>query len=826
MMQSFSRRTLRTLAVTNALALLLAGPLAALGPALAQYPPYPPPAPYPGHPRPAYTPAPVPAAPQPPGVVPSAGMPADLAGLDQPWPRVVDAQGLKVTIYQPQVEWWNGSILNLKAAVGLDGDAPNAFDRHFGAIWIAARTDVDKDRRVVWLADMQVVRAVLPTAPHLARVLDDALDGQPGILARVIALDQLQAGLAIAEQQRGREQAVEVLNDPPRILISAKPAVLVALDGEPVLRAVAPSLERVVNTSALVLREASSGRYFLRVAGYWATAPGLDGPWAIAYQAPPVFDRIKQQALEKGGVDLLDDDDRPGPYGVLPEIVVSTVPTELLRIDGAPQYAPIDGTRLLYVENTLSDIFVDTAGQDFYVLVSGRWFRARGLEGPWSYVDSAELPADFRRIPERHPKGAVLASIAGTPQAEAAIIASAIPRTATIDRQAATFAPVYDGEPQFVPVEGTALRYAANAPVPVVMVDSHSFYAVDGGVWFTAPSPYGPWIVASAVPAVIYTIPPTSPIHYCTYVRVYAATPRYVKVGYTPGYLGTYVTRRGVVVYGSGHRYRPWIGRSYFARPATYGVGAGSAAGAFAGFAVGLASAATIASPLSGPRWDGGRSARRDREDARAGRPPETVRRSGPAVVSVTTNVYDTWGGRAVVRQPPAQPAAPSAGPGPGTRHDVFLGSDGSPHRQGPRGTERLDHPRDRQAGDPARRDRQRPDRPPASAPAAVRSTTMPPPAAMPRFDDAQRRAAEERRRQEEQARRAAGEALRRQPQPQPPAQARPQSTLPPQARPQPSQQAQPQAQQPQGDRRQAPPVQGGGRGRDRDGRKPEERTP
>ena len=94
------------------------------------------------------------------------------------------------------------------------------------------------------------------------------------------------------------------------------------------------------------------------------------------------------------------------------------------------------------------------------------------------------------------------------------------------------------------------------------------------------------------------------------------------------GYLGTYVTRRGVVVYGSGHRYRPWIGRSYFARPATYGVGAGSAAGAFAGFAVGLASAATIASPLSGPRWDGGRSARRDREDARAGRPPETVRRS------------------------------------------------------------------------------------------------------------------------------------------------------------------------------------------------------
>ena len=40
-------------------------------------------------------------------------------------------------------------------------------------------------------------------------------------------------------------------------------------------------------------------------------------------------------------------------------------------------------------------------------------------------------------------------------------------------------------------------------------------------MWFVAATPQGPWLVASAVPAAIYTIPPTSPLYYVTYVRIY-----------------------------------------------------------------------------------------------------------------------------------------------------------------------------------------------------------------------------------------------------------------------------------------------------------------
>ena len=61
------------------------------------------------------------------------------------------------------------------------------------------------------------------------------------------------------------------------------------------------------------------------------------------------------------------------------------------------------------------------------------------------------------------------------------------------------------------------------------------------GVWFTASRITGPWVIATSVPAVVYTIPPSSPLYYVTYVRIYETTPQVVYVGYTPGYLGTVV---------------------------------------------------------------------------------------------------------------------------------------------------------------------------------------------------------------------------------------------------------------------------------------------
>jgi hypothetical protein len=76
------------------------------------------------------------------------------------------------------------------------------------------------------------------------------------------------------------------------------------------------------------------------------------------------------------------------------------------------------------------------------------------------------------------------------------------------------------------------------------------------------------------VPASIYTIPVSSPLHYVTNVYVYGSTPEYVYMGYTPGYLGTYLEPDGTVVFGSGYVYPSWVGSVWYGAPVTYGLGA------------------------------------------------------------------------------------------------------------------------------------------------------------------------------------------------------------------------------------------------------------
>ena len=136
-----------------------------------------------------------------------------------------------------------------------------------------------------------------------------------------------------------------------------------------------------------------------------------------------------------------------------------------------------------------------------------------------------------------------------------------IPQTATIPLEnGPKFTPNFDGVPQFAPVPGTSLTYVTNSSVPIIQATPTSLYAVEAGSWFTAAQMTGPWSVATSVPTEIYTIPPSSPIYYVTYVRIYEAAPKYVYVGYTPGYLGTVVSPYGTVVYGTGYVYSPWIG--------------------------------------------------------------------------------------------------------------------------------------------------------------------------------------------------------------------------------------------------------------------------
>ena len=517
---------------------------------------------------------------------------AQAPAADVAWPRETKAaDGTAITVYQPQVERWAEGNLSGRAAVSVM--RPGEKEPHYGVIELSARTEIDKSSDVATLSSVRITKSSFPGAsPQEVEKYLATLRASVTKQSWPVSAQALQANLAVAQARSQKGQPVK--NDPPQILFRTAPSMLVVIDGEPALRDVkdAPGLQRILNTSALIFFEKSSATYSLRALGRWWQAPALDGAWKPGPLMLASLDKPRE-ALDKQ-YDPLEGKDADGKpvfeQGVTPQIIVATKPTELLQSKGEPKLSPIPRTELLYMSNSQNDIFLVLGAQTYYALISGRWFTAKALAGPWSFVPPKSLPADFAKIPSDHPMADVLMSVPGTTQAREAAIANQIPQTATVQRDVQPSPVAYDGgEPQWKPIDGTPLSYAPNTPAPVIRVDPKSYYMVQNGVWFSATAPPGPFVVATSVPAVIYSIPASSPVHYVTYVRVYSSTPTTVFVGYTPGYYGTVMSTDGVVVYGTGYVYPPYVGPYYYYPPPyyTYGYGAGFATGFFIGFAIG-----------------------------------------------------------------------------------------------------------------------------------------------------------------------------------------------------------------------------------------------
>ena len=494
---------------------------------------------------------------------------AQTKSSDNGWPRKFAVGPNSVAVYQPQIEEWLGNSLSARAAIAITENQSK--QPLYGVLWFSARAEIDKINRLVTLSDFKVKKLNIPMAPDKAAAFQLAFQARVVRQDEVIALDRLLADMAI-NHAATNSTSYEVKNDPPQVFFTTHPAMLVLIDGIPVLRPVKDtSLERIINTRSLLLRDQMSGKFYLRLMDGWMESSNLNGPWAIAGQTSPDLRKALENNSKNGSEPSLAEAIR---QNAVPSILVSTQPAELLQTQGDPQVASIEGTELLYVINTENDIFVHTPSQDHFILLSGRWFKAQSMMGPWQYVNGEKLPADFAKIPATHQKAAVLVSVPGTPQAKEALIANAIPQTATITRSAAALTVNYDGSPQFKSIESTTLRYAVNTLTPVIRIDASSYYAVQNGVWFVATSAVGPWGVAASVPVAIYSIPVSSPLHYVTYVKVYGSTPEVVYVGYTPGYYGTIVTSSSVVVYGTGWYYPPYVGAYWYGAPYTYGYGA------------------------------------------------------------------------------------------------------------------------------------------------------------------------------------------------------------------------------------------------------------
>lgn len=495
----------------------------------------------------------------PPGAAAGdAGQSAAPAIDDSGWPReIVTPAGYTITIYQGQPETLNGDVLTGRSAFSI---VKGPGEPVFGVMWISAAIDTDRDERICTVRDMKITKVRIPDAtPEEEKQFTGVVQTEISKWDFTISLDRLTASLAAVEEEK--KSAAGLKSDPPEIRFSEEPAVLLLYDGEPKFSTIESSnLERIINTPFLVVRKEGDRTAYLSGAGYWYWASDPKGPWRPEANPPPEIAGL----VEPDSTSLAAKGIAP------PKIVVATEPTELIVFNGKADYAPLTGTDLIYATNTESDVVKDLQTRDTYVLLSGRWFKSRSLDGPWTFVNPKDLPADFAQVPPGSPMGEMRASVPGTEEAEDAVADAQIPQTQAIKRDA-TITIQYDGEPKFEKIEGTDVEYAVNTAESVLKIKGR-YYCCHEAVWYASISPKGPWQVSEERPSEVDQIPASNPTYSTKYVYVYDSTPSVIYMGYTPGYCGWY-PYYGTVWYGTGWIYRPWYGPYYYPRPCTWGFG-------------------------------------------------------------------------------------------------------------------------------------------------------------------------------------------------------------------------------------------------------------
>ncbi len=178
------------------------------------------------------------------------------------WPRGIIVPEGEIVVYQPQPDSLAGDRVRARAAVAV---TPTGSDEAaFGTVWFVSRLATDRDNRTAEVRETKVLRVGFPNATEeqkegLSRILEEEIPKWE----LEISMDRLLTSLELAETRR---LAAENLNDdPPKIIISYEPAILVTIEGEPRLQDIegADGLMRIINTPFNIVFDKNARRYYL-----------------------------------------------------------------------------------------------------------------------------------------------------------------------------------------------------------------------------------------------------------------------------------------------------------------------------------------------------------------------------------------------------------------------------------------------------------------------------------------------------------------------------------------------------------------------------------
>jgi hypothetical protein len=493
---------------------------------------------------------------------------------DQGWPRQITKPQGTLIYYQPQVDnWADFQQLDWRMAISVTAAGGKAV---VGAVAMHGWTSVNAESQMVLISNLTVKNTYFPSlSPTDAASMDQLV--RAFVPATVwISMHRL---VSCVPKPSTPPLDMHLNNDPPQIIVSYQPAILLGVEGQPELAAIPDTkLQYVVNTDwALFVHEKST--YYLLVGDQWLTSGGLQGPWSRAAKLPKDMEKVVKEP-QWASLKPFIPPQPPSVDSVVPAVYYRNAPAVVMLFDGQPVYTAIPGTQLVYAANTQSYLFVYSPTSQYYYLTAGRWFTSASLQGPWTFA-TPSLPADFAQIPPSSPAAQVLQSVPGTEEAKDAVMIAQVPTSITVNpiTAAAQASVTYAGPPEFVPIQGTSMSYATNTAQKVIQV-GEQYYLCLQGIWFVSTTPQGPWQTAQSVPQVIYTIPSSSPVYNVTYVTQVAAPDGNVQASYTAGYMGAFVVGvavGAVVASGTGYYYPPYLYHpaygypAYYAYPHTYG---------------------------------------------------------------------------------------------------------------------------------------------------------------------------------------------------------------------------------------------------------------
>jgi hypothetical protein len=154
----------------------------------------------------------------------------------------------------------------------------------------------DPRARIVRLVSLETVRSRFPNAtPEQEAAFAAILKKQVPAWDLPLSLDRLLASLEVAQQRQIVEGDLE--NQPPAIIHVDRPAILVIIDGEPILKPIENStLMAVVNTLSPWFSDKADKSYYLMGNDTWYRATAVTEKWEEIADPPQAVMQVRPES--------------------------------------------------------------------------------------------------------------------------------------------------------------------------------------------------------------------------------------------------------------------------------------------------------------------------------------------------------------------------------------------------------------------------------------------------------------------------------------------------------------------------------------------------